>query len=279
MKCLFTLSFIVCVLAMPAQQYHNQVPKPKTIGPRVWGHSYVALKLAGFETFSYGRYPNAMYFQFKPAGSDFIIQKNILMSDISRLANLSIGVERSCESRFYMCSNFSFSPKIDTHFSWNYSTGLGYVFSLTKDERALLRPRIDMAFGSYRNKIGTNFSNDQDIILEGHDLGRSITSITYINRCLSVSPGMDMVYQFDRITLFAGISYYMPLLHRELIQFKMDRVRYPLELRHSGMIHDAEGYTVSENAVENIGFLQARAGLSVIIGESSHVAKKKVAEF
>ncbi|MBS1635114.1 MAG: hypothetical protein JST26_04260 [Bacteroidetes bacterium] len=279
MKGIFIFCFSLFLISSQAQTpAGKKLPYEKN---PVWGHDYFGLKL-GAESYSYGRYPDAVFFQFKSPSPDFIIQKNIILKDISRLYNVSIGGEWSMKNRLYTSLQTAFNPWTEDHFIYKISAGIGYVFSLSDNERTLLRPHIDLSCGGYRYKIGTDFNDvsGQGILLNDRNIGSHISSISYVNQHMAVSPGIDIIYQYEHINFFAGIGYYMPFASKEYFAFKVsDTKTYKVNMSGSDLVADYEGHSVRRNLVENIGFIQARAGMTVRIGETYHNIRKQVAEF
>ena len=166
------------------------------------------------------------------------------------------------------------NPWTKGYFIWSMSGGAGYMLSLTKNDRLLLCPYMNVSVGSYRYKFVDQHLPNANIIIGGHDIGY-VNSLVFIDRSVCATPCVKLIYQYDHISLFASVGYCMPLMKKEMIAFKQNDVYgYKANCASSDFVQDYEGHAVHENIIEDMRFLQASAGMIVRINDNGHHVPK-----
>lgn len=246
-------------------------PIQQAIPDTAWDHQYFAIRV-GFSNYMYGKYPDPLFFQYK--NSDLIIQKTLAFKTPNPMHNLNLGYECSLKNRLYMEGNWSMNPWTGGYFIWNMSAGAGYMYSLTKDERLLLCPYMNLSVGSYRYKFFDQHL-DGTIIANGHNLGY-INSILFIDRTVCATPALKLIYQYRRISLYASVGYCIPFMKKEMISFKQTDVGgNKVSCSASDFILDYDGHAVHKDIIEDTRFLEASAGMILRINDVHHVQKIK----
>lgn len=264
--------FPVCLCRSQALPNMAMPHPPHVAGDSTWGHKYEAIHI-GFSNYMYSRYPDALYFQCKPdAPSDMAIQKSLAFKHLYHLRNLDLGYERCFNNRFYMEGNWSMNPWTHDYFMWNMAAGAGYMYSLSRDERWLLCPHMDISAGAYRYKF-VDMPVSSTVIVDSHTI-KGINSIIFIDKSLCLTPALKLIYQYSHVSFYASVGYCVPVMKKEMIAFKENDVKsHKVDCANSDYVMDYEQHAIHENIIEDVKFLQASAGMIVRLSEPHHNLK------
>ncbi|MBX9851145.1 MAG: hypothetical protein K2X86_05235 [Cytophagaceae bacterium] len=214
------ISFLILILVYSTASHAQKEPEKKSaMGHNFWGWR------PNYEHFRYIHSPQAVNFKYISPNSGYVIEHRFDFKNLERMINIvPIGFERNFKSGLYLnIISFSFSPFYKHVQNAYISSGAGYIFSLTKKDRLLLRPRIDFAFGSVGYKFGgfTDTTGQGFVVKNNNNVGDYIDQITYSNNISGICPSVDIVYQTSSaICFFMSLSYFKVLSSNESVTIK-----------------------------------------------------------
>ncbi len=233
-----------------------------------WGHDFFSLTFGGENT-SYHRYPDPVFFQFRSSTPNFIIQKSMPLPDLSILSKLYVSMDLSLENRLCFNANMSLCAWSSHASASSMAGGMGYVFSLSPKEQFLLRPYLNAVYSFYSYDLGSNYQSGEGIMLNGRNIGNTISAITYENRNFALLPGADLIIQGRRFGFVAGLGYSIPIHSSEYIEFSTSKTKsYKANCSSNDFIYDYSGHILHGKVVESTRFIQVKLGVSVMIRTS-----------
>lgn len=153
-------------------------------------------------------------------GNIYQFQHDVNVTGLSNFYNLGLGLEENLGKHFSI--NF-FNTSIgymQNMWDWNINIGAGYFVSLNKAQTFRLNASLNVSFESITYGLGSDYDATQlGFIVNGINVGTSITDVKYVNDIWSLSPGLELLYRRTGIDYFAGIYYNYVFSYHEEVNF------------------------------------------------------------
>ncbi len=231
------LGVIMIVLFAAQTGYSQQDAYFADTTPHKLFKNFVGLKLfAGdFGATGVNKDLEFYYVSVNPAvGYKYTFLHDFNVKGVHNFFNAGLGLEENLGN--HLSINF-FNASIgylSNVLNWNVGVGVGYFVSLNKDQTW----RMNGSLNIYYQNIAYGFGNYYDttllgFVVDGVNVGTSITNVKYVNSIFSLSPGLEIMYRKSNWDFYADVYYNYVFSYYEKVTFYV----------HSIPIVDAIYYT------------------------------------
>jgi hypothetical protein len=192
--------------------------------------------------------------------SSFGFKEHINFRHVGQILVFAFGGDFNFNNRIHF--NFRVGVKPGTYtIAGLFSGGLGYVFPLSKNNRFLLRPHIDLAYNSINYSTFTNILDtiDTQIIMKKYSLGNRIVKIDYFNSTLNLSPTLDLICQSPGNKYLISIGYLKTISSNEGLTFQGNRTLHSgknyspatssFYLKNNSLLFNSQGQVVHKGVI------------------------------
>ena len=142
------------------------------------------------------------------------------VSGLNSFYNLGLGLEENIGKHLALNFFNTSLGYIKNIWDWNVNIGAGYFVSLNTSQTLRLTGSLNIGFESLTYGLGSDYDVTQlGFIVNGINVGSTITNLKYVNDIWSLSPGLQLLYRRRSIDLFAGVYYNYVFSYYEKVNF------------------------------------------------------------